>query len=34
VGGRTAAGEEKFFALGVVRRERSGERASVDRMSL
>ena len=25
IGGRTAAGEEKFFKLGVVRRVRSGE---------
>jgi hypothetical protein len=34
IGGRTAAGEEKFFKLGVVRRVRSGDRLSLDRMSL
>lgn len=34
VGGKTAAGEERFYRLGMVRRDRSGERASVDRMSL
>lgn len=32
VGGRTAGGEERFYRLGVVRRER--ERRSVDRLSL
>lgn len=34
IGGRTAAGEERFFKLGVVRRDRSLERASTDRLSL
>ncbi|RDW58190.1 hypothetical protein BP6252_13601 [Coleophoma cylindrospora] len=34
IGGRTAAGEEKFFKLGVVRRQRSGDRLSLDRLSL
>lgn len=34
IGGRTAAGEEKFFKLGVVRRVRSGDRLSIDRLSL
>lgn len=34
IGGRTATGEEKFFKLGVVRRVRSGDRLSLDRMSL
>lgn len=34
IGGRTAGGEEKFFKLGVVRRVRSGDRLSIDRMSL
>lgn len=34
VGGRTAAGEERFFKLGVVRRDRSLDRISADRMSL
>ncbi|KAK2066901.1 hypothetical protein P8C59_000680 [Phyllachora maydis] len=34
IGGRTANGEEKFFKLGVVRRVRSGDRLSLDRLSL
>ncbi|KAK0715291.1 hypothetical protein B0H67DRAFT_553852 [Lasiosphaeris hirsuta] len=34
IGGRTATGEEKFFKLGVVRRVRSGDRLSLDRLSL
>ncbi|KAL2016326.1 hypothetical protein VTK56DRAFT_3867 [Thermocarpiscus australiensis] len=34
IGGRTATGEEKFFKLGVVRRVRSGDRLSMDRLSL
>ncbi|EAA33249.2 hypothetical protein GE21DRAFT_6353 [Neurospora crassa] len=34
IGGRTATGEEKFFKLGVVRRIRSGDRLSLDRLSL
>ncbi|KAL3417072.1 hypothetical protein PVAG01_11495 [Phlyctema vagabunda] len=34
IGGRTATGEEKFFKLGVVRRQRSGDRLSLDRLSL
>ncbi len=34
IGGRTAAGEEKFFKLGVVRRVRSRDRLSLDRLSL
>jgi len=34
IGGRTATGEEKFFKLGVVRRERSIDRLSLDRLSL
>ena len=34
IGGRTAGGEERFYRLGMVRRERSGDRASLDRMSL
>jgi hypothetical protein len=34
IGGRTANGEERFYGLAMVRRDRSGERASVDRMSL
>lgn len=34
IGGRTAGGEEKFFKLGVVRRVKSGDRLSLDRMSL
>ena len=34
IGGRTAAGEERFYKLAMVPRERSAERASLDRMSL
>lgn len=34
IGGRTAAGEEKFFKLGVVKRHRSIDRLSLDRLSL
>jgi len=36
VGGRTATGEEKFFKLGVVKRQknRSVDRLSLDRLSL
>lgn len=34
VGGRTATGEERFFKLGVVRRNRSIDRLSLDRLSL
>jgi hypothetical protein len=34
IGGRTAAGEERFFKLGVVRRVKSGDRLSLDRLSL
>lgn len=34
IGGRTAAGEERFLRLGMVHRERSWERRSADQMSL
>lgn len=34
IGGRTAQGEERFYRLGMVTRERSGDRVSLDRMSL
>ena len=34
IGERTATGEEKYFKLGVVRRHRSGDRLSLDRLSL
>jgi len=34
VGGRTAGGEEKYFKLGVVKRVRSNDRLSLDRLSL
>ncbi|MCJ1242320.1 hypothetical protein MMC14_010328 [Varicellaria rhodocarpa] len=34
IGGRTAQGEERFYRLGMVRREKSGDRLSVDRLSL
>ncbi|KAG5928413.1 hypothetical protein E4U42_000709 [Claviceps africana] len=34
IGGRTAGGEERFFKLGVVRRVRSNDGLSLDRLSL
>ncbi|RYP69728.1 hypothetical protein DL771_005930 [Monosporascus sp. 5C6A] len=34
IGGRTAGGEERFFKLGVVKRVRSQDRLSLDRLSL
>jgi hypothetical protein len=34
VGGRTATGEEKFYKLGLVKRHRSVDRLSVDRLSI
>ncbi|KAI9654970.1 MAG: hypothetical protein M1821_005723 [Bathelium mastoideum] len=34
IGGRTAAGEERFFQVGLVRRPRSVDRLSADRLSL
>lgn len=34
IGGRTAAGEERFYKLGLVRRERSVDRLSLDRLSV
>ena len=34
IGGRTAAGEEKFYKLSMVRRDRSADRLSADRLSL
>jgi len=34
VGGQTAAGEDRFYKLGVVKRVRSIDRLSLDRMSL
>jgi hypothetical protein len=34
IGGRTAAGEEKFYKLGLVKRPRSLDRVSLDRISL
>ena len=34
IGGRTAQGEERFYRLGMVRREKSGDRLSIDRLSL
>ncbi|EPE31028.1 hypothetical protein GLAREA_03995 [Glarea lozoyensis ATCC 20868] len=34
IGGRTATGEERYFKLGVVRRQRSVDRLSLDRLSL
>jgi hypothetical protein len=34
IGGRTAGGDERFFKLGVVRRVRSNDGLSLDRLSL
>lgn len=34
IGGRTATGEEKYFKLGVIRRQKSRDRLSLDRLSL
>jgi hypothetical protein len=34
IGGRTAQGDERYHRLGMVRRDRSGDRDSCDRMSL
>lgn len=34
IGGRTAAGDERYFKLGVVKRHRSVDRLSLDRLSL
>ncbi|MCJ1353207.1 MAG: hypothetical protein MMC33_003192 [Icmadophila ericetorum] len=34
IGGRTAQGEERIYRLGMVKRERSGDRLSLDRLSL
>ncbi|KAL8789203.1 MAG: hypothetical protein Q9213_001310 [Squamulea squamosa] len=34
IGGRTATGEERFYRMGIVKRERSWERSSFDRLSL
>ncbi|KAI8956648.1 hypothetical protein F5Y11DRAFT_342418 [Daldinia sp. FL1419] len=34
IGGRTAGGDERFFKLGVVKRVRSQDRLSLDRLSL
>ena len=34
IGGRTQTGEERYFKLRVVRQQRSGDRLSLDRLSL
>lgn len=34
IGGRTAGGEERFYKLGMVKRERSADRISADQLSL
>ncbi|GAM83408.1 hypothetical protein ANO11243_013960 [Dothideomycetidae sp. 11243] len=34
IGGRTAGGEERYYKLSMVRRERSADRLSADRLSL
>ncbi|PVI08680.1 hypothetical protein DM02DRAFT_608044 [Periconia macrospinosa] len=34
IGGRTAAGEEKYYKLGMVKRQRSVDRLSLDKLSI
>ena len=34
IGGRTATGEEKFYKLGMVKRHRSADRLSLDKLSI
>ncbi|KAF2199442.1 hypothetical protein GQ43DRAFT_116498 [Delitschia confertaspora ATCC 74209] len=34
IGGRTAAGEEKFYKLGMIKKHRSNDRLSLDRLSI
>lgn len=34
IGGRTAAGEEKYYKLGMVKRQRSMDRLSLDKLSI
>ncbi|RKF54980.1 hypothetical protein GcC1_207033 [Golovinomyces cichoracearum] len=34
IGGRTATGEEKYFKLGVIKRQKSRDRLSLDQLSL
>lgn len=34
IGGRTATGEEKYFKLGVIKRVRSNDGFSLDKLSL
>ncbi len=34
IGGRTANGEEKFYKLGMVKRHRSADRLSLDKLSI
>jgi hypothetical protein len=34
IGGRTATGEEKFYKLGMVKRHRSTDRLSLDKLSI
>jgi hypothetical protein len=34
VGGRTANGEEKYYKLSMVKRDRSSDRISADQLSL
>ncbi|KAF1844780.1 uncharacterized protein K460DRAFT_405061 [Cucurbitaria berberidis CBS 394.84] len=34
IGGRTATGEEKFYKLGMVKRQRSADRLSLDKLSI
>jgi hypothetical protein len=34
IGGKTAGGEEKYYKLSMVRRDRSADRISTDQLSL
>lgn len=34
VGGRTASGEDKYYKLSMVKRDRSSDRISADQLSL
>jgi hypothetical protein len=34
IGGRTATGEERFYKLGMVKRQRSADRLSLDKLSI
>lgn len=34
IGGKSAGGEERYYKLGMVKRERSADRISADQLSL